>query len=186
LVRRNVGSLAIGGVIGLFGVTFLLLAIAFIIAYGFESLGLSSGVALFLGFLLVAVITGAIGGILVGKALSGFSKESLAPEKTIATLHEIKEGGSEQVPIKNYSVKQEPKDSRNSDQIRADVERTRTSIGQEVRGLRARLRFSYMAGVVTSAVKNNPVRSVSIGLGTGLAGYVIMRVARLFGRRRAA
>ena len=186
LFGRNALSLAIGGVVALFGVTFLLLATAFIIAYGFESLGLSSGIALFLGFLLIALLTGAIGGILVGKALSALSHHSLAPEKTIATLQEIKEGGVQQIPIKTYPVKNEPKDTRNSDQIKAEVERTRSRIGREVRGLRTRLSFGYMAAQVTSAVKNNPMRSVGIGVGTGLAGFAIMKVARLFGRRRTA
>jgi hypothetical protein len=186
IFSRNAVSLAIGGVIGLFGLTFLLLAISIIISYGFESLGLSSGIALFIGFLLVALVTGAIGGILVGKALSAFSKESLIPERTIETLHQIKDGGVEQIPIKTYSVKQEPKDTRSSDQIKTDVERTRSRIGRELRGLRQRLTLAHLATQVTATVKNNPLRSVSIGIGTGVAGYLVMRLARFFGRRRMA
>jgi ElaB/YqjD/DUF883 family membrane-anchored ribosome-binding protein len=110
----------------------------------------------------------------------------LVPEKTVQTLQAIKEGGLEQVPIKTYPVQEEPKDTRTSGQIQADVERTRSRIGREVRGLKTRLSVANMATRLTSAVKNNPVRSVSIGVGTGLAGYAIMRLARLFGRRRLA
>jgi hypothetical protein len=186
VLSRNAVTLAIGGVAAFFGASFLLLAIALIIAYGFEELGLSSGMALFLGFIIVAVLTGVIGGALVSKALSGFSKTTLVPEKTVQTLQAIKEGGLEQVPIKTYPVQEEPKDTRTSGQIQADVERTRSRIGREVRGLKTRLSVANMATRLTSAVKNNPVRSVSIGVGTGLAGYAIMRLARLFGRRRLA
>jgi ElaB/YqjD/DUF883 family membrane-anchored ribosome-binding protein len=166
-------------------VIWFLLSISFIIAYGFESLGLATGVSLFLGFLLLALVTGAIGGILVGKALSAFSKESMVPEKTVETLREIKEGGIEQVPIKTYAVQSQPEDKRTSGQIREDVERTRSRIGREVRGIRTRLDMAHLAGAVANRVAHNPVRSVSIGLGTGLVGFVIMRVARLLGRRHA-
>jgi len=186
VLKSNVVSLALGGVIAFLGLIWLLLSVAFIISYGFESLGLSTGVALFLGFLIVALVTGAIGGILVGKALSGFSRESLVPEKTVETLMEIKEGGIEQVPVTIQTKTTEPQDTRSSEQIRAEVERTRSRIGREVRGIRTRLDMAYIARNVANRFTNNPVRSVGIGLGTGLVGFVIVRVARLLGRRHVA
>ena len=183
---RNAMHLAIGGVIALLAVVCLLLAVGFIVAYGFESLGLSTGVALFLGFLIIGLVTGASGGILVGKALSSFSSESLVPEKTIETLREIKEGGAEQIPIKTYHAQDQPEDIRTSEQLRQDVERTRSRIGREVRGIRTRLNFSHLARAVASRVADNPIRSVGIGIGTGLVGFVVVRIARLFGRKHAA
>jgi hypothetical protein len=183
---RNAVSLAIGGVAAFLGLIWLLLSISFIIGYGFEALGLGTGVALFLGFLVPALVLGVVGGILIAKALSGFSSESIVPEKTVETLREIKNGGLEQVPITTYSVETKPEDKRSSEQIRADVERTRSRIGREVRGIRTRLNVAHVAGNVANRVVNNPVRSFSIGLGTGLMGFVILRIARLLGRRHAA
>jgi ElaB/YqjD/DUF883 family membrane-anchored ribosome-binding protein len=184
---RNAIYLAIGGAAGYLALVCLLLALGFIIASGFEAMGLSTGVALFLGFLIIALLVGAVGGILVGKALSGFSKESLVPEKTVETLREIKEGGIEQVqvPIKKVQATPDPKDKRTSDQIKDDVERTRSRIGREVRGIRNHLSMAHLAADVVCVVKNNPLRTVGIGLGTGLAGFVLMRIARLFGRKHA-
>jgi len=187
LLGRNSIYLAIGGAIAFVATIFLLLSLGFIISFGFESLGLSTGVALFLGFLAVAVVCGAVGGIMVGKALSAFSHQSLIPEKTLHTLREIKEGGVEQIPIKTSSAKAvAPKDTRSSDQIRSDVEQTRSRIGREVRALKTRMSAAQLAGAAVGLVKKNPVRSVGIGLGTGLVGFVLMRITRLLERKRTA
>jgi len=184
---RNAAYLGVGAVVGYLGLVFLLLSFSFLIAFGFEALGLSTGMALFLGFLVIAIISGAVGGILAMKAIHAFSSESLAPQKTIETLKEIKQGGIEQVPIRMQTPSApEPEDNRTSDQIRSEVERTRTRIGREVRGIKTRLNVARVANHMVGHVTSHPMRSVGIGVGTGLAGFIVMRVARLFGRKRTA
>jgi hypothetical protein len=147
---------------------------------------MSTGMALFLGFLIIAVCTGAVAGFLAFKAISAFRKESVTPEKTIETLKEIAHGGLEQVPIRIEHSVPAPQDNRSSDEIRADVEQTRQEIGRDVRGIRFRLTLSEIAASMVAEAKTHPGRWVGIGVGTGLAGFIAMRVARLFGRRRAA
>jgi hypothetical protein len=186
LASRNAVYLAAGAVVALLGATLLLVALSFLASVGFQALGFSAGMALFLGFLVIAIVAAAVGGILINKAISAFKKHSLVPEKTIETLKEIKEGGLEQVPIKRYQPKSISNDNRTSEQIRSDVEQTRSRIGREVRGIRTQLSLGRLATIAANRVVNNPMRTFSIGLGTGLAGYVLMRVARLFGRRHAA
>ncbi len=184
---RNGLYLATGGIIGGYALLFFLLSLAFIIALGLQSADMSTGMALFLGFIIIAVCAGAVAGILVFKAISAFRKQSVAPEKTIETIKEIAQGGLEQVPVPiriEHSVPT-PQDNRSSDEIRADVEQTRQEIGREVRGIRFRLRLSEIATGMVAEAKTHPGRWVGIGVGTGLVGFVVMRVARLFGRRRA-
>src|SRR5262249_44422819 len=53
---RNAAYLAIGGVIILLALIFFLLALGFLIAFGFEKLGLSTEIALVLGFTGIAVL----------------------------------------------------------------------------------------------------------------------------------
>ncbi len=184
LISRNALFLAIGGVVALVATVLLLSSLSLLVAYAFTALELNTGISLFLGFLAVAIVSGSIGGILVAKALSGFKKEPLVPVKTIQTLKDIKEGGLSQAPGKRTPTAPAPEDKRNSEQIRSNVEETRSRIGREVRGIRTRLNVATAATVVVRRLSHNPVRSVGIGVGTGLAGWVLMRVARLFGRRR--
>jgi hypothetical protein len=186
LLARNGMYLGIGAAVGCLSLIFLLIGVSFLIASGFEALGLSTGIALFLGFICIAVLSGIIAGALVAKAISAFSKETLVPEKTIATLQEIKEGGIEQVPIRRAPAPPEPEDSRTSEQIREDVERTRGRIHEEVVGVRRRLSWAALTTQLANHVRLHPLRSVGIGLGTGLAGFVLVRVGRLFGHKRAA
>ncbi len=178
---RNGVYLAIGGVVAYLGVIFLLLALGFLASWGLELLGLSTGMALFLGFLFIAVLTALVGGILLAKSLKALKKESLVPHKTIETLREIKDGGLEQdrVPIRSaYRPAPELADKRTSDQIRSDLERTRGRIGQEVRGIKTRLQAATAATVAVNQIRRNPVRALTLGVGTGLAGFILMRVNR--------
>jgi hypothetical protein len=129
LLRRNAISLAIGGVIAHLALVFLMVGVAILwsLIYS-KGLGLSTGTSLFPDLWPSRSVSGIVGGILVAKAIRAFSKESLMPEKTIETLKEIKDGGLEQGPVKVYRATLPPQDdNRSSEQIRSDVEQTRTS-----------------------------------------------------------
>jgi len=187
---RNAVYLAIGGAVGYLAINLIFVSLAFIIGYAFETLGLSTGVALFLGFMAMGILMAAVGGIFAAKALSGFKKETLVPEKTIQTLRVIKEGGLEQAPVKTPTTPTLPKnhqpDRRSSAQIRTEVDETRQRIGREVRSLKTQLNVARVAGMAVSRFSRSPVKSVGIGIGTTVAGFFLMRMARLFGRRHAA
>lgn len=185
-LSRNGVYLGIGAFAAALGAIFLLLALGFVIAFGLEAAGITTGMALFLGFLIVAVVTGIVGGVLIAKALKAFKRESLVPQKTIDTLKEIKQGGLEQAPVKRvtYAEPPEPRDHRTSDEIRSDLERTRGRIGREVRGIKTRLNVATATAVAVDQVRQNPGRALRLGLGAGIAGLILLKVTRLVQRKR--
>ncbi|RYD84289.1 MAG: phage holin family protein [Verrucomicrobiaceae bacterium] len=68
----------------------ILLSIAHLIAGLFIREGMNEGTATFLGFLIVGLVVGAIGGALLAKGIKTLKNKSIAPEKTIETLKEDK------------------------------------------------------------------------------------------------
>jgi hypothetical protein len=87
---RNAIYLAIGGMVAYAGFIFILLMLTFLMITGFTAAGLSLGVAQILSAGIVGVVIGAVGYALIQKAINTFSRESLAPEKTIQSLKEDK------------------------------------------------------------------------------------------------
>jgi ElaB/YqjD/DUF883 family membrane-anchored ribosome-binding protein len=179
---RHAIYLGIGGSVAYLALALFMIGLGYLLALAFEQLGLSTGLALFLGFSCIALVLGAVAGVFLVRALKAFSKTSLMPERTIATLKEIKQEGLGQ---KDFYRKQErPQESRSAE-IKSDIDATRARIGYEVRGIRQRLRVARMTTQIASQLRSHPLRSVGIGLGTGAAGYVLMRITRIFGRRPA-
>lgn len=88
---RNIGFLAVGALIALSAVHFILLGIAFLIRGQLVSRDINEGTATFLGLLIVGVVVGIVAAILVGKAVATLKSASLTPNKTIESLKEDKE-----------------------------------------------------------------------------------------------
>jgi ElaB/YqjD/DUF883 family membrane-anchored ribosome-binding protein len=183
-IRRQAILLGIGGAVAYLAAAMFMIGVGYLLALGFEQLGISTGLALFLGFASLALLLGLFGGIFLMKAIKAFSRTSMMPEKTIETLKEIKEEG-----LGNRHVqlsKPQRVDESRSAKIRSEIENTRTRIGQEVSGIQERLRVARVTNQMASQLRSHPMRSVGIGLGTGAAGYILMRISRIVGRRRAA
>jgi len=79
-VGKNIGFLVAGGAVAYAGFLALIAAIAI----GLGQLGLPWWIAT----LLVALVVGGVGAFLVMKGLNALKNESMAPERTIATLKE--------------------------------------------------------------------------------------------------
>jgi hypothetical protein len=90
LFGRNAAYLAIGGAVAYAGFVFILLMLAFLIMSGMVSAGLSIETARWLAVGIIGIVIGAVGYALIQKAINTFSRESLAPEKTIQSLKEDK------------------------------------------------------------------------------------------------
>jgi uncharacterized integral membrane protein len=88
---RNAIYLAIGGAIAYAGFILILLMLAALLMAGLAAAGLTIETARWLAPGIVGIIIGAVGYALVQKALNTFSRESLAPEKTIQSLKEDKQ-----------------------------------------------------------------------------------------------
>ncbi len=88
---RNVGYLAVGGLVGLAALLLLLSSFGYLLAHFFEESGMEPGMSAFLGFLIIAVIVAIIGASLIMKALKAFNSETIAATKTVQSLQEDKQ-----------------------------------------------------------------------------------------------
>ena len=87
---RNVAYLAGGALVAYAALILILLGISLMFRDLFVSAGMNTASASLLGFLLVAAAVGALGALLIVKALNTLKKESLTPTKTAETLKEDK------------------------------------------------------------------------------------------------
>ena len=86
----NLGELTVGGAVLFLGALALLAAVVFALTSLLDQF-MSLGVAVWLAPLIVGLVLAAIGYSLVQKALQTLKRESLAPQKTTASLQENKE-----------------------------------------------------------------------------------------------
>lgn len=183
---RNGVYIAIGAMTAYAALILLLLSLCFLAASGFEKLGLSTGISLFLGFLSLAIVVGGAGAFLVVKAIAALKKASLAPQKTMQTLAEIKAPAPGAVPIRAHAPAPDATPSEKSEALVSQVRRSHHRIRHDLSKLRERLSLSHLTKDLVAHVKSHPLRSVGIGLGTGVAGWIMVRGARLFGRKGEA
>jgi hypothetical protein len=90
ITARNLSYIVAGSLIAYTALTFLLLAISSLISQVLVQRGFSVGWAVFLGFLVVAVIIGAVSAGLILKGAHAVKELSLVPEKIVETLKEDK------------------------------------------------------------------------------------------------
>src|SRR5947209_11824333 len=83
---------AIGGVAAFAGLIILLASLSSLLAFAFEKAGLARSLAFFIGAFVIGGGAALVGLGFVFKALKAFSQESLAPEKTLHTLKQLKPG----------------------------------------------------------------------------------------------
>ncbi|RYD36133.1 MAG: phage holin family protein [Verrucomicrobiaceae bacterium] len=88
---RNAVLLAVGALLGYTALIPLLVGLGFALGSLFVSLGMGTNMGAFLGFLVVALITGGISAAIVLSALNSFKKEKLTPDRTIGTLKDDKQ-----------------------------------------------------------------------------------------------
>jgi hypothetical protein len=90
-ISRNVAFLAGGALIAYSALVLVLLSFAWALRELFVSRGMSEGLSMFLGLLIVGAIVGGLSATLITKGISGLKGTSLAPEKTVRTLKEDKD-----------------------------------------------------------------------------------------------
>ena len=88
MLGRNVGYLAIGGLIAYAGLIFLLFAGMRLLSVGLINAGLDAQLVAWLSPAIIGLAVITIGAVLILKAKSAFSKESLMPKKTIQSIKE--------------------------------------------------------------------------------------------------
>jgi hypothetical protein len=172
---RNAAFAAAGGVLGLMAAFMLLLGLGAIFARLLVMADISPGTAYFVAYVGLALVLGAVGYALIHKAMSAFSKISLAPEKALTSVQ-----AAEPVPIeiKKKEKEQEAKMARkmSSDELQDEVIATRTRMDEEISELKARLSPSYMGKCFVAGLKNHPLRALLFSAAsTGIGGYIYYR-----------
>lgn len=182
---RNAGFAAAGGVLALMAVFLLLLGMGAIVAHLFIKAGMSAATAYFVSYMGLALLLAGVGYALVHKAVAGFSKVSLAPEKALGAVK-----GAEAVPIQIKQVKPKEAKQPSSEELQTQVLNARDRMESEMTELKARLTPGYMAKSFLAGMKHHPITTLLFGAGTGLGGFLYWRsrqhtkVAQIHAARR--
>jgi hypothetical protein len=88
---RSALYLVAGGAVAYAGLIVLLVGVSALVAMGLDRAGMQSGVAAWLGPILVGLLVLLTGFLLVVKAKKNFTNEPMKPERTISSLKENKE-----------------------------------------------------------------------------------------------
>jgi Putative Actinobacterial Holin-X, holin superfamily III len=174
---RNSVTLVIGGFVAYAGVIVLLGGLGVLLAFALESAGLSPALAEFIGLAVVGLLVAAVGAVLVLKGLKAFSKESLAPKKTIETIQHLK--GTDVQPV---VAPEEPKDERSSGEIKADVMATEDQMGEKLSELGDRLTLRHLRRQANQQIRSHPYRWGFVAMLGGLVSSVLVQRKWLHGR----
>jgi hypothetical protein len=171
---HNAISLAIGGFVAYAGVIVFLGGLGLLLAFAFEKLGLSWAMSGFIGLALIGLVAAGVGYAFIAKAIKSFSSESMAPEKTIETLKDVK-GHEARKPHKEKShAPEEPK--RSSSQIHAHVVATEAMIGDTMDEIGRRLSPRYANERIKQRISAHPYRWNLIAMGTGLLSAFLVKM----------
>jgi ElaB/YqjD/DUF883 family membrane-anchored ribosome-binding protein len=161
---RNATALAIGGFVAYAGLIVLLIGLGVLIAYAFQNSGMNPFLASFLGLLIIGVVVAIIGGLFIAKALKSFSKEKLAPKRTLQTLRELKHGPEVMDKMEDSEDEKKP----TSETLQAQVEGTEQRMGETLDELGRRLSPSHINQQVKQKISAKPY---SAGLIAMVAGF---------------
>jgi ElaB/YqjD/DUF883 family membrane-anchored ribosome-binding protein len=172
LMGRNAVSLAVGGFVAYAGLIIFLVALGWLLAFAFESWGLSRPLAVFTGLAVIGLAVALTGYLFIAKALKSFSSESLAPKKTLHTLHELtgKESATEIEPEAEYKP---PKPT--SEEMQARVEATEQQMGETLDELGRRVSPQYINARIKHRIQEQPYRASLIAIGAGLLSGFLLR-----------
>jgi putative superfamily III holin-X/uncharacterized protein DUF3618 len=171
-VGRNTAGLGAGLGIAYAGIIVLLIGFGFLIAWAIHLAGIQGLLAAFLGLAGVGLITGMVGGSLILKGVSALKAESLAPERTLRTLQELKGDGAAE-KIKAAAVPELPQPS--SAEMQSRVEATENHIGETLEALRERLSPRNINDRIKHRIQGHPYRSSLVAMGAGLVGGLVIR-----------
>jgi hypothetical protein len=172
-LARNGASVGIGGFIAYAGAIVLLCGLGFLAAWAIHLAGLDALLASFLGLFGVGLLTVSGGAIFLFQGLAHLRKESVAPERTIRTLQELK-GEKPEASKPTKPASKEPKVS--SAEMQRRVERTETAMGETLAELGDRVSPRAIGRRFSFRMRAHPYRSGLVALGAGLvSGWLVRR-----------
>lgn len=170
---RNAAGLGAGVGIAYAGAIVLLIGIGFLVAWAIHLAGIQGLFAAFLGLAGIGLLTVIVGGSLIVKGISALKAESLAPERTLQTLQELKGGPVPKTPRPPPAPKM-PEPS--SAEMQSRVETTEGEIGQTLEALHDRLSPSKINARIKHRIQVHPYRAGLLAMGAGLAsGFALRR-----------
>ncbi len=168
---RNAAALAIGGFVAYAGLIVFLIGLGWLLAWAFQLAGLQPLFAAFVGLGAMGLVVIAVGCVLLLKGLKTLSSQSLAPQRTIYTLQELK--GS--APAQGPTQESQPASKPSSAEMQSRVEATENRMGETIDELGRRLSPQYMKAKVQDSIEANPYRSGLIALGAGVLSGLFLR-----------
>src|SRR5262245_27925211 len=166
---RNAVALGVGGFVAYAGLIVFLAALGSLLAYFFENTGMERAMANFLGLGIVGLVVALLGFAFIMKALNAFKGASLAPEKTLHTLKELRPG---ETPPEPKETKPQHKPS--SAELESNVDATITRMEETTEELRERLTPQYMRHALVHKIKTHPMASGTLGAGAGLLACLLV------------
>jgi hypothetical protein len=160
----NAVSLAIGGFVAYAGLIAFLLGLGWLLAWFFAKVGLQPVFAGFLGLATIGLLVMVIGGAMIFKGVKTISRESLAPQRTLQTLQELKGSPPSSAPS------EEPSQRASSAELQNRVEATEQHLGETLDELGHRFNPQYVNAVVKNRIQSTPYQAGLIALGAGLIG----------------
>lgn len=166
---RNAAWLGVGGLVAYAGLIVLLAGLGSLLAYAFENAGMNRTMANFLGLGIMGLVVALLGFAFVMKALQAFKGASLAPQKALHTLKELKPDETLPEP---KEIKAEHKPS--SDELESDVDVTISRMEETTEKLRERMTPRYLRHALVQQIRTHPIAVGSMGAGAGLLGGLLI------------
>lgn len=168
---RNAAALAAGGAVAYAGLIVFLFGLGWLLAWALSLTGMSPIFAAFLGLGIVGLLATAIGCALLLHGLSTLSHESLAPERTLHTLQELKGTRSVAQP----AFPNEAAGKASSAEMQARVERTENRVGETLEALGQRLSPQHINEELKHRIQANPYRAGLFAMLAGVASGLLLR-----------
>lgn len=167
---RNAVALAVGGFIAYAGFIVLLMGLGWLAAWGLQQAGVQPVLAGFIGLAGVGFLIAIVGVVFIMKGVKAFSKEPIAPQKTIHTLQRLK---NSETPVPNATKsKSTPKHS--SSEMESRVVATEDRMTDTMGELGQRLSPSHINAQVKTRIQEKPYHAGLAAIVTGVVSGLLL------------
>lgn len=172
---RHAAGIAVGGVVAYAGLIVLLGGVGILVGWAFKKTHLDPALANVIGLGGVGLAVVLVGAFMVLKGLKAFSKGSLAPERTIDTIKQLKGTVATQQPrFVTYTRKAEEA-KRSPDELKAEVIATEKHIGATLDEIRYRTSPVRIKRRANAHIRTNPYAWSLAAMGGGLISSLLLR-----------
>jgi hypothetical protein len=164
---RNAAALAAGGLVACAGLMVFLIGLGWLLAYAFESAGMGTTQAAFLGQAIIGLVSAMIGGALLFKGMKTISQNSFAPKRTLHTLQELK--GVESPRSRTTA------ETPCSKELGARVEATENRMEETMHELGRRLSPEHINAQLKQRIVEKPISAGFMAMLVGVMSGLLLR-----------